>query len=236
MSNPAGSLSHTSPVPSSHSHGSVLSDERRQRWWLIVRLGVYLVAATLLLQFAVLAATAGHAAGLAIEEGPLEAVQVIITSFACTAFFFASVRHVQLKTLFELCALALLAFAVRELDNYLDESIARGAYMYVLVPICVVAAYLVWRGRKTLAAEIEAYVVTPSATMVLFGLFMLLCYAQIIGQPEFWRALSSDEMMWTVQRAVEEISQAPGYLFFLCGSIEALIWNSDLAPIRKSAV
>jgi hypothetical protein len=225
VTNAAGTLSSASSSVNTDPERAVLSPLRRERWWLIVRLGVYVIAASLLLEAAVLAARAGHSAGLAIEDGPLEAVQVIIASFACTAFFFASMRHAAHKTLYELCALALVAFAVRELDNYLDEQIVKGAYMYLLVPVLAGAAVVAYRGRKSLALQMEAYVVTPSATLMLFGVFILLCYAQVIGQPDLWLAMSStgDGDMEPVRRAVEEISEAPGYLFFLFGSIEALI-------------
>ncbi len=228
MSDAVGTLPSSSVTRMPSGRRSVLSSTRRGRWWLIVRLGIYVIAASLLLEAAVLAATTGHAAGLAVEEGPLEAVQVILASLACTAFFFAAVLHSQFKELFELCALALVAFAVRELDNYLDRQVAPGAYMYCLVPIIALAAIVMYRGRRTLARQIETYAMTPSSTMLLFGLFVLLCYAQVIGQESFWRAMSSGDQTLVMRRAVEEVSEAPGYLFFLFGSIEALIWNGRL--------
>lgn len=86
-----------------------------------------------------------------------------------------------------------------------------------------------------LASQIEQYVVTPSANLMLFGVFIFLCYAQVIGQADFWQAMSRNGGMWLVGRALEEVSEAPCYLFILFGSIEVLIGIRGLTVIDESA-
>ena len=187
------------------------------------RIAGYLLLAAGLLEAAVLFANVGQSAGLAVEEGPLEAVQVIMAFIASTLFFMASLRYGSRRDVLELFAVVMFGFAIRELDNFLDERFMAGAYVYALVPVIGYALSILWRARRTLIAQAEELADTPTFYLIAFGAFILVFYAQVVGQEELWRGIASSGDTMAITRLAEEVAEAPGYLCLLFAAIEACI-------------
>jgi hypothetical protein len=120
--------------------------------------------------------------------------------------------------------------ALRELDQYSEVILFKGAYKYPAALIGVLALYHLGTDRQRLRKDIGAFINQPSLFFLAFGLFLAAILAQILGQSELWYALIETSSARTVKRVFEETVETIGYLTLFFGAIETyfLRENSEI--------
>jgi len=193
-------------------------------WFLLARLVLYLGTATLAVHGVVVAAQAGIVAQIVQEWGAVEMLQVFLAALGFCGFVAASLKGDDTDVVLELAAAGLLFITIRELDYVLDLTFGYGTYKYLNTPVCLWAAYVMFRSRNVLARQVATFVQTPAGFLSLFGLFMIVLHGQVMGQRELWVVLAPrHEEMKLIKRTVEETLELPGYFYLVFASCEAML-------------
>lgn len=193
-------------------------------WYFLARLCLYFVVAGAAFHGVVVAAERGIIADLVQEFGVIEMLQVVLAVAAFCGFMAAALKGDDTDVVLEIAAAGLLFIAIRELDYVLDLKLGTGSYKYLNTPVCVWAAYVMWRSRRVLPRQVAVFAQSPAGLLAAFGLFMVIVQGQLLGQRELWVALAPRfEDMKLIKRTVEEVLELPGYLFLVFASCEAML-------------
>jgi hypothetical protein len=155
------------------------------------------------------------------EDGIVEWSQVAVLLASCLLFGIAR-RFGAYGRLFACMQLLLVLAVVRELDGFLYHLITKGAWKIPFTLAALALLGIAWRSRSELKQQIPLFIQSPSFLWLFCGFVIVIFYAQIIGQREFWNLVLAVEDGSRVKRIVEEVSELLGYLLILIGSIEAL--------------
>jgi hypothetical protein len=175
----------------------------------------------LLMQSLVFAVSSGLVVDLGPESGPVEAVHMLLLAGSVVFFARAAAVDNPCASAFTLAWCAALLGLVRESDGYLDHAFFKGAYKLPAALIGVATLVWIWRARRNLRGAIAHWTTTPSFFFAAVGGFVVLVYAQIVGQKEFWQAIMGPGYARPVKDAVEELMELLGYLLIFFGSLEA---------------
>lgn len=196
----------------------------------LLRIVVYITLAAAMLEFFVLLATHLDVPDHVFkEDGPLEWVEFSLVSVTAFILLLNARTHVHYTVVLYLCGLLAIFAAIRELDHFLDQLLFDGAYKLINGPILLLCGYLAWRHRRSLPGSIRDFSHTPSFCLFLAGTFLVVLFAQVLGQKEIWMALMGDGYTRSVKAAVEEISEILGYLIILCGAVETFFLSGQRA-------
>jgi hypothetical protein len=195
----------------------------RASWYLVARLIGYAIAVGLVFQAVVVAARHGAGATLAVEDGPLETLQLVLALVSAALLFVAAARAATASRAFTFLGLVCGFFAVRELDHVLDVALWHGAWKWLAAPLVAGALYLVWRTRSRLGDEILALTRTPTFYLAFFGFVVIVVYAQVLGQKQLWQAVMGDRYQRPVKDMIEEATELFGYLVLTFAALEAVV-------------
>jgi len=213
-------MAETSPTPPLASPPEHAAAET---WYLVARLVGYAAVVGLTFQAFVVAAGRGAGAALAVEDGPLETLQLVLAATSAGLLLAASRRATTASRGFALLGLVCAFFAVRELDHVFDVVLWHGAWKWPAAPLVVGAVVVVWRTRSRLGEELRALARTPTFHLAFFGLLVIVVYAQVLGQKELWQAVMGDHYERPVKDLVEEATELLGYLLLAFAAVEAVL-------------
>ena len=201
-----------------NSRASLLDDPATR----LLRFVAYCVVAAFLTEAIVEGASRGWFAAVGAEGGPIEHAQYLLCGAAAVVFASAS-RRSSFGHIFALAACGAALGVIREADAFLDHVAFRGAYK---VPAALFGAAGLMRayiGRASVTDELRRWVATPSFALTASGAFIVLVYAQIVGQKELWQALMGSSYLRPVKDVAEEIQELLGYFLIFFGSIESYV-------------
>ncbi len=154
------------------------------------------------------------------EGGPLEWLQVAVVAATAGLLLWRGAATVT-----RLFGLLMLAVLVRELDNELTHALLPEAHWPMVALVLAAAARLAWVHREGLFAGVSAFTRSPALAPALFGLVLVLGYAQEFGQREVWFALAGPRNS-AAKRFVEEGLELLGHLWLLLAAVEARLSDS----------
>lgn len=158
------------------------------------------------------------------EYGIFETSQSIVlgliaVSFGCQAYHNKTYRPI----LFSLSMLALAAL-VREQDAFLDKLIPYIGWAWCWVFPIAGLVYLI-RQRKSIGAEMQAFLQSNSFHMMLTAIIIIIPIAQCLGHRSFLADLLGNTGINTflIRRILEEPIELLGYIQILLASLECLL-------------
>ena len=186
----------------------------------LLRLLLYLGVGAGLCEGVVAMAERGYSLALASEEGPLEFLQFVVASVSSAALFVLARRSERFPVVLRLLAALALFSAARELDHFMAGRGAKHAYMLLTSPVGLYAAYTFVLHYRRLVVEVAEFVTTPAFTFLFVGFFIVVLFAQIVGQKNLWQALMGDGYLRHVKDITEETLEMLGYLVISFGTVE----------------
>lgn len=187
-----------------------------------VRLLVYAIAAALITEALVKGASQGWFAAFGAEGGPIEYAHYSLCGAAAYVFACAS-RRSHLRDVFALAAYGAALGVIREADALLDKAVFQGAYKFPAALVGALALIRAYRARAVLSVQFARWMVTPSFAVTVSGVFVVLVYAQIVGQKELWQTLMGGAYLRPVKDVAEEMQELIGYFFIFFGAVEAYV-------------
>lgn len=113
-----------------------------------------------------------------------------------------------------------LAFAIRELDYFLDRLVADNFWQVLTgIVLAPVIAYTYRQRRRFRIAWLRVWP-SPGLTLLFAGATILFAFVQIVGYEPLWQAILGDDYQRIVKLAVEEFIELSGYFLWLIGTIE----------------
>ena len=188
----------------------------------LFRLSVYALAGALLTEALVKGAASGWFAAVGSEGGPIEQVQFALCSSAALLFACAS-RRSSLRDVFALAACGAALLVIRESDGFLDKLMFHGAYKIPAALVGAMGLHRAYRARATLLRQLVAWMTTAGFAATACGVFIVLIYAQIVGQKELWQSLMGVSYIRPVKDVAEEMQEMVGYLLIFFGAIESYL-------------
>ena len=113
-----------------------------------------------------------------------------------------------------------LAFAIRELDYFLDRFVADNFWQVLLgIVASLVIAYAYRQRRRFRIAWLRLWP-SPGLTLLFAGATILFAFVQLVGHEPLWMAIMGEGYQRVVKLAVEEFIELSGYFLWLIGTIE----------------
>lgn len=196
---------------------------------MAVRLVAYALAAALITEALVRGASRGWFAAIGAEGGPIEYAHYTLCAAAAFVFACAS-RRSNLRDVFALAAYGAALGVIREADAFLDKAVFQGAYKVPAALVGVLALLRARRARGVLAEQFARWMATPSFAVTVSGVFVVLVYAQIVGQKELWQTLMGGAYLRPVKDVAEEMQELIGYFFIFFGAVESYVLTCASRP------
>jgi hypothetical protein len=190
---------------------------------MIFRLASYAFAAAVFTEALVRGAYSGRFTALGSEGGPIEHAHYGLCGAAAFLFACAS-RRSGLSDIFAVMAYGAVLGLIREADAMFDHLAFHGAYK---IPAAIVGALVLsraYRARTTLTRQLGEWMTMPSFAVTAGGAFIVLVYAQIVGQKELWQGVMGDSYIRPVKDVAEELQEMGGYLLIFFGALESCVW------------
>jgi len=154
------------------------------------------------------------------EYSPLEIIQPGILVICGLLYAWVAVHCPSQRPIAILFGGLALAFAIRELDYFLDKLVADNFWQVLMgIVLSLLIAYA-YRQRKRFRIAWLRLWPSPGITLLFAGATILLGFVQIVGQEPLWQAILGDDYRRIVKRAVEEFVELAGYFLWLIGTIE----------------
>ncbi|MBI5504710.1 MAG: hypothetical protein HY899_07895 [Deltaproteobacteria bacterium] len=189
---------------------------------LLVRLLVYASLAAGVFELLVrAAASSGDSRWLSRDDGPVELVQLAAIVAAAAALAALSRKAPRLSELLRLLACLAMLGAMRELDNLTLQFGWRSGYLWMGLPFALYAMSLLATTRGRLLDQLAVFVRSPAFALLAAGFFIIVIYAQLIGQKVLWIAVLGPDAYRPTKDLIEESSELLGYLLVVFGAAEA---------------
>lgn len=182
----------------------------------------YLLLIGALMQGVLLEASRPDGAGFS-EAGFTELTQslllLVATALALAARLLGrDLRHVSL-----LLVGLLGASLIREQDAWLDANVFDGAWQALVTLLVLPVLYVVIRGRRAFAAELERFAMSFSGGLFAAGFLATYAFSRLYGRGEMWQALLGEAYLRTVKDAAEEITELFGYTLLVIAMLELVL-------------
>ncbi|WP_182868640.1 hypothetical protein [Stieleria mannarensis] len=207
-----------------------------------VRLLVYAMVAFLICNLVLLAARGYGPEVIARENGPVELAQAMMAMFAAGCLFLAASRMQFGRPLLVVCGCLVGYAAARECDSWFETVFFDDAYKYLAgIPLFVIGAVALYRGRKQAVDQSLALLRTPAMTLFVFAGLYVCTVCQAIDVPDLWTAIGPSPAAEMTKAAVEEFSELFGYLLLSISGVESLAMafaasESEGAEVEEAAV
>ena len=160
---------------------------------------------------------------LARDDGPIETGQLAALLLSGVLLFLLSRRRAQLVELLRLLACLAMLGVMRELDNFTLQLGWRTGYLWMGLPFALYAVWLVVTAKGRLLDQIAIFARSPAFALLAAGFFVIVIFAQLLGQKVLWIALLGPDAYRPVKDLIEESSELLGYLLVLFGACEAYL-------------
>lgn len=153
------------------------------------------------------------------EASVTEILEVVMLAISSASFFFVAKQRPTLKHAAVLIGAFFLVMFIRENDGWLDH-ISHGSWVYpALLTTFAAIIYAAKNGKQTFT-QLAVILNTPPATLLIFGLMMLLVYSRLIGMGDFWKDVMSEHYIRDVKNIVEESTELLAYCIIAYASLQ----------------
>ncbi|MBR0056591.1 MAG: hypothetical protein IJP66_04615, partial [Kiritimatiellae bacterium] len=227
------------------NRGTAMSNERPKSDLLqILRaVGAFLLAGALVLIPAGIVLWEVRERGNALENGPIESVQLALLLCASAAY---AIRARAARggrgpsRAFALCSLFVLSMCIRELDGFFDRLTGDHQFWFYIVALVVLAAMcILFRRFSRSVHDLAQFSAGPETPLFAAGVLVCVVFAQIIGHKGVWSDVFGLPIWQTaveqnlsdgklpaaldiqrhVKNIVEESTEICGYLLILFSAI-----------------
>lgn len=113
-----------------------------------------------------------------------------------------------------------LAFAIREMDFFLDRHVADNFWQMLLGVIAALIIVYTYRQRRRFRIAWLRMWPSPGITLLFAGAIIMFAFVRLVGHEPLWMAILGDDYLRIVKLAVEEFIELIGYFLWLIGTIE----------------
>ena len=187
----------------------------------LLRLALYLIVTVAVFEALVIAVLRNPVpVNLFREDGLWEWLQFVLVGVSGGMLWINGLKNETYSHTLKLCGLLALFVAVRELDHFLDVLMFAGAYKIIHGLVAAAFVYVAWTQSHDLLETLLDFAETAPFYFFVAAV-LVVGYAGIIGQAEFWAAMVEGEYnARSIKRIVEEMAESMGYLLLFFGAIE----------------
>lgn len=158
------------------------------------------------------------------ENGPVEWLQFALMGQAAFIFGLGAWREPPMRYLFvEFAAVSAIA-AIREMDGFFDR-IPVIRWEIPALGLLIFAVWYGWRHRIALGPQVDYFVRTAPFGVLWAGFVVIALIAQLVGNGHFLELVMGDDYHRDYKRVTEEITELFGYLIFLLGAVETVLFD-----------
>ena len=180
------------------------------------------------------------------ENNLLEWFEAALLLATATVFFASAKLATRHRSLRIFLGLIMLALLMRELDSFIENVLFNRRKTIYYVPVITLLAcaflYALVRFRLIWAAT-KDFICTRSFIIFTFGLAIVFCVAQFLGQRSLWRMMlrhnsspeSYKQAASVAKNFVEENLEILGYFYLLFGAVEDAFTRRKRRRMGKSA-
>jgi len=169
------------------------------------------------------------------ENGPIELLQFAFIGQAAVVFAVGAWKEPPMRCLFTQFSLIALIAACRELDGYFDRLPIIRWEMPAAV-IIVIAIYLARRDWATLMPQVDRFVSSAPFGVLWASFIIIALMAQLIGNGHFLELVMGDDYLREYKRVIEEITELFGYMIFLFGSAETVLFDAKFRRAQSAGI
>jgi len=158
------------------------------------------------------------------ENGPIEWLQFALMGQAAVIFGIGAWKEPPMRCLFLKFSVVSAIAAIREMDGFFDripvirwEMPAAGLLLFAIL--------YGWRHRTTLGPQVDYFVRTAPFGVLWAGFVVIALIAQLVGNGRFLELVMGDDYHRDYKRVIEEITELFGYLIFLLGATETVLFD-----------
>ncbi|MEN6309772.1 MAG: hypothetical protein ABFD91_18655 [Anaerohalosphaeraceae bacterium] len=158
------------------------------------------------------------------ENGPVEWLQFGLMGQAAVTFALGAWREPPMRCLFAEFAVVSAIATIREMDGIFDR-IPVIRWEMPAAALLVFAIWYGWRHRATLGPQADYFVRTAPFGVLWAGFIVIALIAQLVGNGHFLELVMGDDYHRDYKRVIEEITELFGYLIFLLGAVETVLFD-----------
>jgi hypothetical protein len=154
------------------------------------------------------------------EYSPVEIIQPGILLICGLLYAWVAINCPTQRPIAFLFGGLALAFTIRELDFFLDRSIADNFWQ---MPIAIIAALIIaytYRQRRRFRIAWLRIWPSPGLTLLFAGAIVMFGFSLPVGHEPLWQAILGENYHRIVKLAVEEFIELSAYFLWLIGTIE----------------
>lgn len=185
---------------------------------VVFRLVVYSLLLFAVAEFARLDALYPMEEGYFGEISFLEITQEIILFVLFVLYLIAGRRYKPVQPVTNVMALLFLASFIREFNFLIDW------WFYLVLPVLLVAGWLLIRDYKKLGSAIETYFRLPASAWFFAGFLVTFLFSRLMGRSSFWLLLYEEPAYRLAKAGVEEGLELAGDVMMLISAIELFLF------------
>ena len=194
------------------------------RSWFPLRLVIYLVITSL---------CAACVCELVLRLGPrpvlkenslIEWVQIGVLALTALVLIAQATRADSRAVLLYCLGGAAVLAILRECDALLEDLLFDRAHTVLAAPVAIALLAYAWRMRARVWPEMREYVSRPGFALMLIGVFIVIAWAQVLGQRVVWKLFEPKDLS-AAKRFMEEGLEFFGYQFVFFGALEEAVFS-----------
>lgn len=201
----------------------------------LVRLFIYLLALAGVAEMLFLEARLLDSEEAFSEHGIVEALQVSMVAVVVLLLGLQAWRRPTRRTLSTVMALLFACLMIRETDQFLERYLFDKGWQTLVTPVFLTLLWVAWRQREALFRQLETYLETLSAGIMLAGMGVLVVFSRLYGRTDFWQAVMGDNYMRVAKNVSEEGIEFLGMTLILLAVIEWLVSSKRPAGAAKGS-
>lgn len=163
------------------------------------------------------------------EFSPIEMIQPLILAICGLLMTWVAINIPTQRPLAIAFGGLALAFAIRELDYFLDRYIVDNLWQVLIAIAGALVIVYTYRHRRRLMIALARIWPSPGLALLFAGAAILFAFVRLVGHEPLWQAMLGDDYRRLVKLAVEEFIELIGYLLWLVGTIEYTYQARSLA-------
>jgi len=158
------------------------------------------------------------------ENGPIEWLQLALMGQAAIIFGIGAWKEPPMRCLFTQFSIISAIAAIREMDGIFDQI---PVIRWEIPAACLLgfAVFYGWRHQATLGPQVDYFVRTAPFGVLWAGFIVIALIAQLVGHGRFLELVMGNDYHRDYKRVIEEITELFGYLIFLLGAIETVLFD-----------
>lgn len=164
------------------------------------------------------------------EMSAVEHISLVLLFLMAAIYGYCALRYDRWRATCLSLGLLCLGALVRELDYFLDEAIADGAWQAVVTVIILGIVAVIAREPKRFFQNLARFSQSRAFGILLSAFLTIAVFSRLFGMSSMWQSTLVDNYHRSAKNLAEEGVELLGYALLFMGTVEARLWFSRTSP------